>query len=612
MNFNSPKSELNKTFKKVETEKVEKTEIASKPDQKPSYKTKNKIERSKLNLKTPSRNKIQREKIDLDSPTRNKIERPKIDLHKEPRNKIKREKIDLNTPTKNKIERPKIDLYQVPRNKIQHRKMDPKTSPKDKIESRQIDIKSEPRHKLRHQYFDTNKPDLEKIQVKPSHKINVKEIDGNLVIKSFPKKSRNIICEEIYKNFNENKRTSNSKIVDTLVKDLKNNEPHTSWINKIPKDEFKELRNNMGNINPKIGFEGSLSKYFDEITNLVKDIKNLNQENQTINFSELSRNLIKQNRGLNLTKRGLEEVISGVYNHFKNSFNDFKLERVKRKPIDGTESEKESIRCLRKEYKLLNEMNDGIYGGKCSNTSCNTDFKRLPALNFHHEEKRIKTTTWNEIMHKKYYEIKNTLESQKVKPICNNCHLPENAKIFNDFKDTILKKDLFTYSSQDIDKFLSLKVAKFVKEHNTNYTAASLKLEVRRWIKKRSVIEQVFNGKCISCEEDRLPSLQTHHTNQDLKVNEWGDISRKWNIKELINDFIIEEECVCLCGNCHAMITTKNFENNIKEILGEKYIQEVKADYNKINRAIMKNTNRIKKIKKGVIKLIVNDYFNED
>ena len=130
--------------------------------------------------------------------------------------------------------------------------------------------------------------------------------------------------------------------------------------------------------------------------------------------------------------------------------------------------------------------------------------------------------------------------------------------------------------------------------------------------KKRSVIEQVFNGKCISCGEDRLPSLQAHHTNQDLKINKWGDISRKWNIKELIKDFIIEEECVCLCGNCHSMISTKNFENNIEKILGEKYVQEVKADYYKINRAIKENTNRIKKIKKGIIKLNVKDQLNEE
>lgn len=464
---------------------------------------------------------------------------------------------------------------------------------------------------LRKNEFDNVDEDI-KIQVKPSQKIKVKEIDENVIIKSFPKKSRNIICEEMYRNLDENKSISNSKIVDTLIKDLKDNKSHQKWINKLPADELKELRNKLAKNNINNEFEGSLLKYFHELTNLVKDIKNLNKQNQHINFSELSRNLIKQRRGLNLTKRGLEEAISGVYNHFKNIFDDFNLERAKRKAKLGTESEKESIRCLRKEYKLLNEMYDGLYGGKCSNPNCHTDFKRLPAFDLHHEDSKIKTTIWTEIMHKKYDEIKNNLESQKVKPICKNCHLSDNAKIFNDFKDTILKKDLFTYSSNDIDKIINLKIDKFIKENNTNYTAASLKYEVKRWIKKRSVIEQVFNGKCISCGEYRLPSLQTHHTNQDLKVHKWGNISRKWNIKELINEFIIEEECVCLCGNCHAMINTKNFENNIEEILGEKYLQEVKADYNKINSAIIKHTDRIKKIKKGIIKLIVKDHLNEN
>ncbi len=582
MNFNSPKSEPNKTFKKVDTKKVEKTEIASKPGQKLSDKPKN------------------------------KIERPKIDLQKEPRNKIQREKISLLTPSKNKIERPKLDLKTPSRNKIQHPKYDTKAPPRHKIEPRRINLMKEPKYKIQHQEFNTKKLNTDKIQVKPSHKIRSEEIGDNLIIKSFPKNTRNIISENIYKTFEERKATSNSKIVDTLIKDLGDIKSQPKWINRLPKDELKELRNYIVNNKIDSRFEGSLSNYFADLTDLVEDIKILNNRNQAVNFSELSRNLIKQNRGLNLTKRGLEEAISGIYNHFKNVFDDFKLERVKKKSILGTESEKESIRCLRKEYKLLIEMNDGSYGGKCSNPSCNTDFKRLPAFDFHHEEKKIKTTTWNEIMHKKYDEIKNTLESQKVKPICKNCHLPENAKIFNDFKETILKKDLFTYSSHDIDKFLNLKVNKFVKENNTNYTAASLKIEVKRWIKKRAVIEQVFNGMCISCAEKRLPSLQMHHTNQDLKVHRWGDISRKWNIKELINDFVIEEECVCLCGNCHAMLNTINFEKNVGKVLGEKYVLEVKADYNKIKGAIMKNSSRIKKIKKSIIKLNVKDHLNEE
>ena len=582
MNFNSPKSEPNKTFKKVDTKKVEKTEIASKPGQKLSDKPKN------------------------------KIERPKIDLQKEPRNKIQREKISLLTPSKNKIERPKLDLKTPSRNKIQHPKYDTKAPPRHKIEPRRINLMKEPKYKIQHQEFNTKKLNTDKIQVKPSHKIRSEEIGDNLIIKSFPKNTRNIISENIYKTFEERKATSNSKIVDTLIKDLGDIKSQPKWINRLPKDELKELRNYIVNNKIDSRFEGSLSNYFADLTDLVEDIKILNNRNQAVNFSELSRNLIKQNRGLNLTKRGLEEAISGIYNHFKNVFDDFKLERVKKKSILGTESEKESIRCLRKEYKLLIEMNGGSYGGKCSNPSCNTDFKRLPAFDFHHEEKKIKTTTWNEIMHKKYDEIKNTLESQKVKPICKNCHLPENAKIFNDFKETILKKDLFTYSSHDIDKFLNLKVNKFVKENNTNYTAASLKIEVKRWIKKRAVIEQVFNGMCISCAEKRLPSLQMHHNNQDLKVHRWGDISRKWNIKELINDFVIEEECVCLCGNCHAMLNTINFEKNVGKVLGEKYVLEVKADYNKIKGAIMKNSSRIKKIKKSIIKLNVKDHLNEE
>jgi hypothetical protein len=450
------------------------------------------------------------------------------------------------------------------------------------------------------------------IQVKPSQKINIKEIDGNIIIKTFPEKSRNIICEEIYRTLKKNKRISNSKMADTLIYDLKDVKTNTNWLNKLPMDELKELRNKLAKYNINNEFEGSMIIYFQNLTNLVKELKDLNKENQKINFSELSRDFISQTEGLYLTKRGLEQVISRIYNHFKNIFDDFKLVRVKRKALFGTESEKISIRSLRKEYKLLIELNDGLYGGQCSNPSCHTDFKRLPVFDFHHEDPKIKTITWNEIMHKNYDWIKNTLEAQKVRPICKNCHLPDHAKIFNDFKDAILKNDLFTYSSKKIDNILNLAVRRFMKENNTNYTAYSLKFEVKRWIKKRSVFEQVFNGKCISCGEDRLPSLQAHHTDQDLKVHKWGDVSRKWNIKKLINEFIIEEECVCLCGNCHAMINTKNFENNIEEVLGEKYIQEVKADYYKINKAIKNNANRIKKIKNGIFKLNIKDHLNDE
>jgi hypothetical protein len=60
MNFDRPKLEPNKSFKKMDTKKVDKTELAPKPDKKPNDKPRNKIERSKIDIQKEPRNKIQR------------------------------------------------------------------------------------------------------------------------------------------------------------------------------------------------------------------------------------------------------------------------------------------------------------------------------------------------------------------------------------------------------------------------------------------------------------------------------------------------------------------------------------------------------------------------
>ncbi len=120
MSFDQPKLEPNKSIKKMDTEKCDKTEIASKPNQKPNYKPKNKIERQKIDFKEESRNKIKREKINLHTPAKNKIERPKIDIH---------------APSRNKIEPRKIDRNKAPKNDLQSRLIDPKSPPRHKIGS---------------------------------------------------------------------------------------------------------------------------------------------------------------------------------------------------------------------------------------------------------------------------------------------------------------------------------------------------------------------------------------------------------------------------------------------------------------------------------------------
>ena len=123
---------------------------------------------------------------------------------------------------------------------------------------------------------------------------------------------------------------------------------------------------------------------------------------------------------------------------------------------------------------------------------------------------------------------------------------------------------------------------------------------------------ELFDGKCIVCEENRLPALQSHHINPDIKVHRWSEISRNWSIKEIVENYIIKEEIVFICGNCHAMESSKNFENNVEEILGENFVKEIQDDYDRIYESIAKHSERIRKFKKGDINPQIVDYLSED
>jgi len=193
MNFNSPKSEPKKSKEKIDTMKVEKTEIASKPTQKPIDKPRNKIESPKIDIKKEPRNKIQREKVNLLTPTRNKIERPKIDFKRESRNKIQREKINLLTPSRNKIERPKFDPTAPTRNKIEPRKIDPKKEPKHKIQPRVIDPKAPPRHKIERPTLDLTREPKNKITLPKLESKDMQNFDTNPLDKYFQNVKNDIL-----------------------------------------------------------------------------------------------------------------------------------------------------------------------------------------------------------------------------------------------------------------------------------------------------------------------------------------------------------------------------------------------------------------------------------
>lgn len=209
MTFDRPKLEPNKSYKKLDPKKVEKTEITLKPDKKPN-----------------------------DSP-RNKIECSKIDIQKEPRNKIKREKINLLTPPKNKIGRTKIDINAPTRNKIEPRKIDPKKEPIHKLLPRQINPTTPPEHKI---------GILNKVQKNLSYstnninKLNRKEVKTEL---------KNVDWDSISSDWSittrPNQYSEYRKITLDPTKDVSTENPlyrHKEWLNKIYINKNWKLNDN--------------------------------------------------------------------------------------------------------------------------------------------------------------------------------------------------------------------------------------------------------------------------------------------------------------------------------------------------------------------------------
>lgn len=228
MNFNSPKSEPKKSIEKFEPKfdpvKTEKTEIDSKPTQKPS----NKIVRSKIDINKEPRNRIRREKIDLLTPPRNKIERPKI---------------DINAPTRNKIEPRKFNPTKEPKHKIQPRVIDPKTPSRHKIEPRKINPNKDPKHKLHPRQINPTAPSEHKIGnpnfilKDPSYSTtNIKKLN----LEEIKKEIKNVDWESISNDWSittrPNQYAEYKKIPLDPTKEISKENPlyrHKEWLNKV-------------------------------------------------------------------------------------------------------------------------------------------------------------------------------------------------------------------------------------------------------------------------------------------------------------------------------------------------------------------------------------------
>ncbi len=532
-------------FKAPNTEKAEKNDIASKPDdtpkkskteyedkkierssQKPKDKPKNKIEPRKIDIQKEPRHKIQRQKSNPLTPSRNKIERPKIDLQKEPRIKIQYEKFNPLTPTKNKIERPTFDLNGELINKIQPQRT------KNKIERNPA---SEPKNSAKPEVSQLS---LEKIKGELK-KFNWKTISENWTVKVSVNKEITLKPYELPSKENP------------LYK-------HKQWLQTVYNHKTWNLNDN------KLKTISGVSHA--TIYNWRRKLGIPTKQAQQKPFKD----------GTHKECGRCHQV--KPYNEFKRRNDKRKSNPYLRSNCNVCKNELNRIYVFKNKLRILTNIYKGYDKIKCS--ECETKVNRLPAFDFHHPDnnlkklQRIRTNmNWN--------KTKEILEKEKVIPLCKNCHAIKKTTVFNKHKELILRKNDFENSLEGIEN----NIHQYVKTNFNSDNPKSQLIQIKSWIKKRIVIEKLYNGKCIGCGEEKLPSLQFHHKNPEKKTyRSWSDINNL-NISKIIKKFK-EDTAICLCANCHSMIESRHFKENMGEIIKNRDLPELRSFYKKLNQRI--------------------------
>lgn len=388
-------------------------------------------------------------------------------------------------------------------------------------------------------------------------------------------------------------------------------------------------------------FKQFLDKTIKDFTVIISSLVIYNEKSkgELFKIKSFAQELIKRNYNLESALFTLRsKILPEILNHLNQIFTDFNLKMLSKRVLEQDEigkvcgycgikkpwSEFQKIskggyvskckKCMsiygeiikyKKKLRLLFEMQNGRFKGKCFTSSCSADFLSLPTFDFHHPSK--KNHSWIKLLKKKYQTIKDLLEEDGVIPLCKNCHAPKQQSILLDYKNLILSQYLFR------DKSGKQKNAKeinnMIDEAILNYPNLKDKLEIdsqyighvkymiKSWIRKRAIVEQLYGGKCINCGETNLSSLTFHHINPDKKKDISSGAFRKLSIKQLANK-MIQEECICLCANCHTMIEATIFREHSEEIfvdMGKKeiYVKKINYFYEKLTKNIQKEYKRI-------------------
>jgi len=188
----------------------------------------------------------------------------------------------------------------------------------------------------------------------------------------------------------------------------------------------------------------------------------------------------------------------------------------------------------------------------------------LPMLDFHHPDPELSTESareegfWRSVRYKNWSIIKNEIIKQKVIVICRNCHMKLQSNFFYKYIDIILQ----IHVPISITPIL-------IPDH-------AIRQGIQRIVRKKLIILDLWKGTCTICgfgisfnNIDNLPALEIHHSNPLTKTQAISHYFKTVSDMIKLRNIILNENCTCLCRNCHIMIQSTFFQENKSEIFSK-------------------------------------------
>ena len=405
----------------------------------------------------------------------------------------------------------------------------PDIKPKNKIEQRKIDPKKEPNHNLQPRKIDPKTP--------PRHKLESRKIDPT-------KEPKNKLLPRNIDPATPSKHKIESRKIDH---------------NKEPKHKIRPHQ-----ITPEVS------------KNKVEQITS-NAPVSTVKSSVTSPSKTNSFDNGKQKECGRCHQIKSIDKYGARMMEGKKIpfSRCKKCRIDINQIYKYNNKA-----KIIQNVYNGKLKGQCQ--MCSVDIKKLPSLEFHHLDPKLKSGRGISLS-RNWEETQKQIEREKVTILCENCHTKQRSKYYNSHEKIIKENNLSpSATNNQISSYINSRLP------NADY---GVRRQVIRSIKKQIIINHLYEGKCVGCREvstdNNLPALQLHHRdkNNTYRMSKTYNYLRNLEMKEIIEK-LKEENCIPLCGNCHRMEQATQFKNNYEKIVAPEYWVNIKKTYEKIEKNI--------------------------